>query len=158
MLNLDFTEEQDMLREMVRGLLGQYASNEQVRAMEDDPVGYSTDLWAHGMLTMALLDVWRVARTQGDEYVSDIFRKFTFVPAVDNFLYSGQATFAAAYFRGSDDVMPVRVHPLFFSHELPTGRRLHEKLDDIMTPSQRALGGRVRVDGGCPGVASVTTA
>ena len=45
MLNLDFTEEQDMLREMVRGLLGQYASNEQVRAMEDDPVGYSTDLW-----------------------------------------------------------------------------------------------------------------
>jgi hypothetical protein len=98
----------------------------------------STDLWAHGMLTMALLDVWRLIRAQGDEYVSDIFRKFTFVPAVDNFLYSGQATFAAAYFRGSDDVMPVRVHPLFFSHELPTGRRLHEKLDDIMTPSQRA--------------------
>ncbi len=98
----------------------------------------STDLWTHGMLTMALLDVWRVARTQGDEYVSDIFRKFTFVPAVDNFLYSGQATFAAAYFRGSDDEMPVRVHPLYFSHELPTGRRLHEKLADIMTPSQRA--------------------
>ena len=46
MLNLDFTEEQDMLREMVRGLLGQYASNEQIRALEDDPVGYSTDLWA----------------------------------------------------------------------------------------------------------------
>jgi len=98
----------------------------------------STDLWAHGMLTMALLDVWRLVRTQGDEYVSDIFRKFTFVPAVDNFLYSGQATFAAAYFRGSDDLMPVRVHPLYFSHELPTGRRLHEKLHDIMTPSQRA--------------------
>ncbi len=98
----------------------------------------STDLWAHGMLTMALLDVWRLVRTQGDEYVADIFRKFTFVPAVDNFLYSGQATFAAAYFRGSDDVMPVRIHPLYFSHELPTGRRLHEKLDDIMTPSQRA--------------------
>lgn len=45
----------------------------------------STDLWTHGMLTMALLDVWRVARTQGDEYVSDIFRKFTFVPAVEQF-------------------------------------------------------------------------
>jgi alkylation response protein AidB-like acyl-CoA dehydrogenase len=46
MLNLDFTEEQEMLREMVRGLLGQYASNEQIRALEDDPIGYSTDLWA----------------------------------------------------------------------------------------------------------------
>ena len=41
MLNLDFTEEQDMLREMVRGLCAQYASNEEVRALEDDPVGYS---------------------------------------------------------------------------------------------------------------------
>ena len=45
-LNLDFTEEQDMLRDMVRGLLGQYASNEQIRALEDDPVGCSADLWA----------------------------------------------------------------------------------------------------------------
>ena len=46
MLNLDFTEEQDMLREMVRGLLAQHASNEAVRALEDDPVGYSPELWA----------------------------------------------------------------------------------------------------------------
>jgi alkylation response protein AidB-like acyl-CoA dehydrogenase len=45
MLNLDFTDEQDMLREMVRGLLAQYASNELVRALEDDPVGYSEELW-----------------------------------------------------------------------------------------------------------------
>lgn len=45
MLDLDFTDEQDMLREMVRGLLGQYASNEEIRALEDDPVGYSRDLW-----------------------------------------------------------------------------------------------------------------
>ena len=45
MLDLDFTDEQLMLREMLRGLLGQYASNEQVRALEDDPIGYSTELW-----------------------------------------------------------------------------------------------------------------
>lgn len=45
MLDLDFTDEQQMLREMLRGLLGQYASNEQVRALEDDPIGYSTELW-----------------------------------------------------------------------------------------------------------------
>jgi alkylation response protein AidB-like acyl-CoA dehydrogenase len=45
-LDLDFTDEQQMLREMLRGLLGQYASNEQVRELEDDPTGYSADLWA----------------------------------------------------------------------------------------------------------------
>lgn len=98
----------------------------------------STDLWLHDALAVALLDVWRVHRDQADEYALDIFRNFTFVPTVDNFLYSGQASFASAYFRGSDDVMPVRIHPLYFSHELPTGRRIHEKLGDLMTPSQRA--------------------
>jgi alkylation response protein AidB-like acyl-CoA dehydrogenase len=46
MLNLDFTDEQDMLREMVRGLCAQHASNEAVRALEDDPIGYSADMWA----------------------------------------------------------------------------------------------------------------
>ena len=98
----------------------------------------SVDLWLHDALAVALLDVWRVLRDQADEYALDIFRNFTFVPTVDNFLYSGQAKFASAYFRGSDDVMPVRIHPLFFSHELPTGRRIHEKLGDLMTPSQRS--------------------
>ena len=46
MLDLDFTEEQDMLREMVRGVCGQYAPFEVVRELEDDPTGYPTDLWA----------------------------------------------------------------------------------------------------------------
>lgn len=45
MLDLDFNDEQDMLREMVRGLLAQYSPLEGVRALEDDPVGYSTELW-----------------------------------------------------------------------------------------------------------------
>ena len=98
----------------------------------------STDLWLHGALTLGMLDIWRIQRDHGDEYVSDIFRRFTFVPVVDNFLYSGQATFAQAYFRGSDDIMPVRVHPLYFSHDLPTGRRIHEKLGDLMSVTQRA--------------------
>lgn len=46
MLNLDFTEEQDMLRQMVRGLCEQYATDEAVRELEDDELGYSTEMWA----------------------------------------------------------------------------------------------------------------
>ena len=53
MLNLDFNEEQDMLREMVRGVCNQYASLDSVRALEDDPIGYSTELW----LQLAELDL-----------------------------------------------------------------------------------------------------
>jgi len=66
MLNLDFTEEQDMLREMVRGLLGQYASNEEVRAMEDDAVGYSTDLWSQ-LAELDLLGLLLPAEYGGSE-------------------------------------------------------------------------------------------
>lgn len=45
MLNLDFTDEQDMLRDMVRGLCAQHVSADAVRALEDDPVGYSPAMW-----------------------------------------------------------------------------------------------------------------
>jgi alkylation response protein AidB-like acyl-CoA dehydrogenase len=66
MLNLDFTEEQDMLRGMVRGLLAQYASNEAVRAAEDDPVGYSPELWAQ-LAELDLLGLLLPAEYGGSE-------------------------------------------------------------------------------------------
>jgi alkylation response protein AidB-like acyl-CoA dehydrogenase len=45
MLDLDFNEEQDMLREMVAGLLSEASSFAKVRELEDDPAGYSPELW-----------------------------------------------------------------------------------------------------------------
>lgn len=44
-MDLEFTEEQEMLREMVRGVCSTYASLETVREMEDDPVGYPLEFW-----------------------------------------------------------------------------------------------------------------
>jgi alkylation response protein AidB-like acyl-CoA dehydrogenase len=44
-MDLDFSEEQHMLREMVRGVCGEYAPLDVVRTMEDDPVGYPADFW-----------------------------------------------------------------------------------------------------------------
>ncbi len=44
-MDLDFTEEQNMLREMVRGVCERHCPLETVRALEDDPRGYSEDLW-----------------------------------------------------------------------------------------------------------------
>ena len=45
MLDLDFTEEQDMLRDMVRGVCAQHAPLTTVRELEDDPDGVGRDLW-----------------------------------------------------------------------------------------------------------------
>ena len=44
-MDLDFTSEQDMLREMVRGLCADQAGLTVVRAMEDDPIGYPASFW-----------------------------------------------------------------------------------------------------------------
>ncbi len=46
MLDLDFTQEQDMLRDMVRGLCSELSPLERVRELEDDPDGIARDLWA----------------------------------------------------------------------------------------------------------------
>ncbi len=43
-MDLDFSPEQDMLREMVRGLCTS-AGLDAVRALEDDPVGFQPEFW-----------------------------------------------------------------------------------------------------------------
>jgi len=44
-MDLDFTEEQQMLRDTVRQLCAAESPVEVVRAMEDDPIGFSAPLW-----------------------------------------------------------------------------------------------------------------
>ncbi len=101
-------------------------------------VDSSTSLWLPGAVGVAMTKLWQRLRSHRDEYARDLLRSLTFVPAVDRLLYTGQANFSSAYFRGSEDQFPVRNHPLWFSHELPTGRRIHEKLADLM--DERQLG------------------
>jgi alkylation response protein AidB-like acyl-CoA dehydrogenase len=52
-VDLDLSEEQQMLREMVRGVCSSYADLTVVRKMEDDPTGFPTELWKQ----MAALDL-----------------------------------------------------------------------------------------------------
>jgi alkylation response protein AidB-like acyl-CoA dehydrogenase len=53
MLDLDFTQEQDMLRSVVRSLCAEHAPLTVVRELEDDPVGYAPGLWGQ----LAALDL-----------------------------------------------------------------------------------------------------
>ncbi len=45
MLDLQFSAEQEMLRETVRGVCATACPLEVVRQLEDDPIGYSPELW-----------------------------------------------------------------------------------------------------------------
>lgn len=44
-MDLDFTQEQELLRDMVRGVCAELAPLSVVRALEDDPAGIAQDFW-----------------------------------------------------------------------------------------------------------------
>ena len=46
MLDLDFDQEQELLRQTVRDVLARHCPLDVVRQMEDDPVGYPAALWS----------------------------------------------------------------------------------------------------------------
>jgi alkylation response protein AidB-like acyl-CoA dehydrogenase len=45
-MDLDLSDEQELLRDTVRGLCQRHAGLDVVRAMEDDPVGFPDKFWA----------------------------------------------------------------------------------------------------------------
>jgi alkylation response protein AidB-like acyl-CoA dehydrogenase len=57
-MDLDFTPEQDMLREAVAGVCARYAGLDVVRQLENDPIGYPDKFWEQlaelGLLGMTL--------------------------------------------------------------------------------------------------------
>ncbi len=83
-MDLDFTDEQDMLRKVVRDMCSSPAITAGVRELEDDPTGYSPDFWdqltradllgllipeAHGGSGMGLLEGFIVAEELGRSLV-----------------------------------------------------------------------------------------
>jgi alkylation response protein AidB-like acyl-CoA dehydrogenase len=65
-MDLDLSEEQQMLRDMVRGVCASYAPLTTVRALEDDPVGYPTELWKQ-MAELDLIGLMLPAQYGGSE-------------------------------------------------------------------------------------------
>jgi alkylation response protein AidB-like acyl-CoA dehydrogenase len=65
-VDLDLNEEQEMLREMVRGVCSSYANLETVRALEDDPIGFPAELWKQ-MAELDLIGLMLPAQYGGSE-------------------------------------------------------------------------------------------
>jgi alkylation response protein AidB-like acyl-CoA dehydrogenase len=65
-MDLDLTQEQEMLREMVRGVCASFSPLDTVRAMEDDPVGFPPELWKQ-MSELDLIGLMLPARYGGSE-------------------------------------------------------------------------------------------
>jgi alkylation response protein AidB-like acyl-CoA dehydrogenase len=67
-MDLDFTDEQQMLRETVRGVCEKYAPLSVVREMEDDPVGYPEPFWTQ-LADLGLLGL-RISEQHGGSGMS----------------------------------------------------------------------------------------
>ena len=65
-MDLDLNEEQEMLREMVRGVCGSYANLDTVRELEDDPIGFPAELWKQ-MAELDLIGLMLPAEYGGSE-------------------------------------------------------------------------------------------
>jgi alkylation response protein AidB-like acyl-CoA dehydrogenase len=61
-MELEFSPEQELLRETVRGLCARHADLDVVRALEDDPAGYPEKLWLQlaelGLLGLTIPEEW----------------------------------------------------------------------------------------------------
>ncbi|NUU23616.1 MAG: acyl-CoA dehydrogenase family protein, partial [Streptomycetaceae bacterium] len=61
-MDLGFSDEQEVLRETVRGLAARHADLSVVRAMEDDERGYPADFWAKlgesGLTGLTIPEKW----------------------------------------------------------------------------------------------------
>ncbi len=106
MLDLDFTEEQEMLREMVRGVCAQHASGDVLRELEDDPDGVARDLWSQlaelGLLGLMLPEEHGGAGStllDGVVLYEELGRALAPVPHLESCVLSAGALLLA----GSDD-------------------------------------------------------
>jgi len=109
----------------------------------------STAAYLAGLLAEPVVAVWAEARAHPDEYARDVLRRLTFMPVVDRFLQTGQASFASSYFRQVQHGGARPLQPRAAFHRLPDGRFLAGKLADLLP--DRAMAAALRTLAEDPG-------
>ncbi len=113
MLNLDFDDEQDMLREMVRGICDRHSPLEEVRRLEDDPVGVASDLWEQmgelGICGLMLPDAYggsAMGALEGVVVYEELGRSLASVPHLVSCVLSAEAILAAGNETQKSELLP----------------------------------------------------
>lgn len=104
------------------------AIEERARAFEDP-----RDLaWAPDAAAVFLVEVLTVSQYGGIEYARDVLRYFSFVPDIDALIYAPKVAFSSAYFGAVEDPDRLRDDLRRFNNDLPRGKRVYEKLKDLL--------------------------
>ncbi len=73
---------------------------------------------------------------QGSKSVKQMLGWAGFIPVIDHILYSPQVPFREVYSKSVEDPDPLRDAPWRFMNELPWGKRIFGKLEDLIGPEQ----------------------
>jgi len=104
------------------------AFEERARAFEDP-----RDLaWTPDAAAVFLVELLTVSRYGGIEFARDVLRYFSFVPDVDALIYAPKVAFSSAYFGAVEDPDRLRDDLRRFNNDLPRGKRIYEKLKDLL--------------------------
>jgi len=80
-----------------------------------------------------------VAKAKGEaETLEDVVGFASFIPYVDNLLYAPEVPFREAYSLSPEEEDAQRDAPWLFSNDLPRGRRILAKLEDLLGPAAAA--------------------
>ncbi|HWM86054.1 MAG TPA: hypothetical protein VNO33_09455 [Kofleriaceae bacterium] len=91
---------------------------------------------APDLLASYLADQFVLRRYDRAEFVQNILRPASFVPAIDQLIYAPQTMFAEAYFGDLASSDALRDDPRRFMNVRPRGRLYYEKLRDLLGPAR----------------------
>lgn len=88
--------------------------------------------WVPDAVASYLVDLYAVRAHRRREYARDMLRYFAFVPEIDSLIYAPKVAFTTAYFGAVEDADPWRDDLRRFANDQPRGKRVYEKLGDLL--------------------------
>jgi hypothetical protein len=88
--------------------------------------------WAPDAAASFLVELLTLRQYGSVEFARDVLRYFSFLPDIDALIYAPKVAFSAAYFGSVEDPDPLRDDLRRFNNDLPRGKRVYEKLKDLL--------------------------
>lgn len=88
--------------------------------------------WTPDAVAAYWVDLFTVRQYRRREFARDVLKYFSFVPQVDDLIYAPKVAFMSAYFGSVEERDLTRDDLRRFNNDVPKGKRVYEKLRDLL--------------------------